>query len=97
MRSFLSSQVHCMLDLVDIGALSHSGQRVYNWTKLDASFDVLVGAGLTPFINLDGNPTGALHSLFQSHDFLFPARPALLRSWVVFQAPSQTRIRHFAC
>ena len=68
-------RVHCMLDLVDIGAPSHStGQRAYNWTKLDYSLDVLVDAGLTPFINLDGNPTGALHLLFQSHDFLYPAK-----------------------
>ena len=62
-------RVHCMLDLVDISAAG-----AYNWSLLDDSMDALVDVGLTPFINLNGNPTGALHSLFQGHDFLFPAK-----------------------
>ena len=54
--------------------LRDSGLYLYNWTLIDAALDVLVGVRLTPFINLDGNPTGTLHDLFMQHDFLFPPK-----------------------
>lgn len=61
-------RVHCMLDLVDISGKSND---VYNWTLLDLAFDAILEAGLTPIVNLNGNPTGSLHKLFLDHDFLF--------------------------
>lgn len=60
-------RVHCMLDLVDISGKSN---YVYNWTLFDMALDAIVEAGLTPFINLNGIPTGSLHKLFLDHDFL---------------------------
>ena len=49
-------RVHCMLDLIHI--TGSPAQPVANYTRLDAAFDAMVGAGLLPIINLDGNPTG---------------------------------------
>ena len=61
-------RVHCMLDLINVGGTV--ADPVFNFTTMDAAFDALLAAGLTPVVNLDGNPTGVLHLLFQSHDFL---------------------------
>ena len=69
-------RVHCMLDLIDITG-SHAAP-VYNFTVMDASMDVIVDAGLTPFVNIDGNPTGVLHSLFMENNFLNTPK---LHSW----------------
>lgn len=72
---FQYMRVHCMLDLVDISSENGTGAGVgegrysYNWTGLDSAFDAIVHAGLTPFVNLNGNPKGALHELFLTSPF----------------------------
>ena len=74
---FRYMRVHCMLDLVDISTAT--GAVSYNWTALDSAFDAILDAGLTPFVNLNGNPTGALHELFLKSDFA--RRGAKLLAW----------------
>ena len=75
-------RVHCMLDLVDVASSTSAPAKpadagsatptyAYNFTLLDGAFDAIVQiAGLTPVVNLDGNPTGVLHALFLENDFL---------------------------
>lgn len=61
-------RVHCMLDLIDIQG--RPGELRTNYSRLDEAFDAIVHAGLVPVVNIDGNPTGALHDLFMTQDFL---------------------------
>ena len=73
-------RVHCMLDLIDIAGTV--ADPVYNFTAMNAAFDSVLAAGLTPVVNLDGNPTGVLHQLFQSHNFLHDPKVVAWRDLV---------------
>ena len=51
-------RIHYLLDLVEADGLDRA-DPTYDWSKLDAAIDVLVGVGMKPFFELMGNPSGA--------------------------------------
>ncbi|MCH8474958.1 MAG: hypothetical protein LAT55_06995 [Opitutales bacterium] len=50
-------RIHYLLELVTVK--NPAGERpVYDWSRLDEGFDVLIENNLTPFVELMGNPSG---------------------------------------
>ena len=75
--------------------LKQTFAHIYSQIKVDGGSDGSATIGVKP----DGSFWHHGAQLQETHygqDFS-TARPTLLRSWIIMQAPSQTRTRHSAC